>query len=562
MTTATNKIRIIAQSRIVHQRSRIAHRAPMLSIGIAAITLALGFVPVSALTRADQVIPAAPLANRSFLPIAANADGPIPPAPPNTGVITRLSAGGSSVSFNGQVWSGDRFFVGGKPTSNDNVTAIAGTEQDELYFTARTSSEPLGSFSYRIPVPESRNYVVRLHFAEIYWGVYAPAGPGKRVFNVDFENGAARLTNYDIAREAAPMTAVIKDFTVPVNDGTLNIDFRASVDQPLVSAIEVLTTSPPAPPARQPLTPLTWANRAPAPLGRTEAQGIVVNNKLYVLGGFYNAAEQTTDRADVYDPATDTWTRLANVPEKLTHAAVAEDGQGNIYLIGGYVGDHPGPSTAKVWKYSIASNAWSAGPSLPEARGAGAAARIGGRIYYVGGAVRTSVQNTVDRPTHYVLDLTSGTWSSKTPMPNPRNHLGAVALGDKLYAIGGQHAAKEATQNQSQVDVYDPGTDTWTQAAQMPNARGHVSASTFVHNNQIIVAGGSVDGSLFGLASAEVTAYNPAANTWTRLSPLPDARKTPVGGAVGGELIVTTGDGPSGSPDPNTTNWRGRLASP
>jgi hypothetical protein len=36
------------------------------------------------------------------------------------------------------------------------------------------------------------------------------------------------------------MTAVVKTFGVPVSDGTLNISFTASADQPKVSAIEVL----------------------------------------------------------------------------------------------------------------------------------------------------------------------------------------------------------------------------------------------------------------------------------------------------------------------------------
>ncbi|HEX8528581.1 MAG TPA: T9SS type A sorting domain-containing protein, partial [Cytophagales bacterium] len=45
---------------------------------------------------------------------------------------------------------------------------------------------------------------------------------------------------YDIFAEVGAMTAVVKTFGVPVLDGTLNISFTASADQPKVSAIEVL----------------------------------------------------------------------------------------------------------------------------------------------------------------------------------------------------------------------------------------------------------------------------------------------------------------------------------
>lgn len=469
----------------------------------------------------------------------------------------RIAAGDSKVISNGITWNSDQYFRGGKSTDNKNVVAIAGTTDDRLYMKARTSTEPLGSFSYNIPVNSRQTYTVRLHFAELYWGLYAPPGPGRRVFSVSIE-GATQLADYDIATEAAPMTAVIKSFTVPVTDGVLNLDFRASVDQPLVSAIEVLGTPVPAP-QYTPLTPFSWSDRAPAPQALAEAQGMMVGGKLYVMGGFFNTGEEATQRADVFDPATNRWTRLADVPAKLTHAATVDDGQGNIYLLGGYLGDHPGPSTNQVWKYSIATNTWSAGPSLPEARGAGAAARIGNQIHFFGGAVRTDVSDTVDRSAHVVLDLATNTWSTKAPLPNPRNHLGGVALNGKIYAIGGQRSFRENTENQDQVDVYDPQTDTWSQAAPMPNPRGHISASTFVWNNKIVVAGGSVNGAMFGLASTEVTMYEPQTNAWTRATPLPAARKTPVGGAWNNLLIVATGDGVDASPDPTATNWAGQL---
>ncbi len=84
-------------------------------------------------------------------------------------------------------------------------------------------------------------YTVKLHFAEIYWGATGggPGGTGKRVFSVNFEGGTAELVNYDIFAEVGAMAAVVKTFGVPVSDGTLNISFTASVDQPKVSAIEV-----------------------------------------------------------------------------------------------------------------------------------------------------------------------------------------------------------------------------------------------------------------------------------------------------------------------------------
>jgi hypothetical protein len=92
----------------------------------------------------------------------------------------------------------------------------------------------------------------------------------------------------------------------------------------------------------------------------------------------------STTRSDTYDPATNAWTRIADLPEPITHAPVVVDG--NIaYLLGGFVGDAPGPSTDHVWKYDTATNTWSEGPPLPERRGAGGGAIVGRTIHYFGG---------------------------------------------------------------------------------------------------------------------------------------------------------------------------------
>ena len=93
------------------------------------------------------------------------------------------------------------------------------------------------------------------------------------------------------------------------------------------------------------MTSLTWTQPgANAPIARYEAQGLAVDGKLYVFGGFYNQKTQATVQSDRYDIKTDTWTPISPLPEKVTHAGQATDGR-FIYLAGGFVGDHPGGSS-------------------------------------------------------------------------------------------------------------------------------------------------------------------------------------------------------------------------
>src|SRR5271167_1161243 len=58
---------------------------------------------------------------------------------------------------------------------------------------------------------------------------------------------------------------------------------------------------------------LKWKKAAPSPFARVESPAAVVNNKLYLFGGFTEEL-QASNQVDVYDPARDSWTRKKYMP--------------------------------------------------------------------------------------------------------------------------------------------------------------------------------------------------------------------------------------------------------
>ncbi|SHL05998.1 malectin domain-containing carbohydrate-binding protein [Rhodothermus profundi] len=166
-----------------------------------------------------------------------------PPPPPPSAALIRLNTGDGTVTTSGVVWDADAYYSGPSKTYKNLSLPIAGTQDDVLYQTERYSNG--GPMVYEIPLPNGV-YDVRLHFAEIWWGVKKPGGPGSRVFNVDVENGQGVLTNFDIIAEAgAPATALIKTFNgIGVTDGALTIVFTPLVNNAKISAIEILTSGP------------------------------------------------------------------------------------------------------------------------------------------------------------------------------------------------------------------------------------------------------------------------------------------------------------------------------
>ena len=155
----------------------------------------------------------------------------------------RVNSGASTpITINGKTWSADNqySFDNLQPYSNPNVHNIAGTDEDSLYLDEQSSNADKKPFRYEFPVTNG-NYVVRLHFAEIFWGQKGSGsrgGAGSRTFTVKLEN-QSRLVNFDLSQEVGGATAVIKNFPVTVTDGKLNIDFSAMINRPMVSAVEV-----------------------------------------------------------------------------------------------------------------------------------------------------------------------------------------------------------------------------------------------------------------------------------------------------------------------------------
>jgi hypothetical protein len=87
------------------------------------------------------------------------------------------------------------------------------------------------------------------------------------------------------------------------------------------------------------------------------------SGKLWLFGGYFNGAYNDLWK---YDPATGYWTAVqANAsygslqPQPRYHAAEWKDGQGNLWLFGGYGSTINGNgSFSDIWKYSISTNQW------------------------------------------------------------------------------------------------------------------------------------------------------------------------------------------------------------
>lgn len=160
---------------------------------------------------------------------------PIPtstPTPTPIPYIIRVNTGGPTYrDINGNLWSADFGFIGGRTYTTTNN--ILGTNDQKIY-----QSERWGMSEYRFSVPNNRNYTVKMKFAEIYSGCQ---WAGCRIFNVSIE-GNQVLTNFDIFKEArGGYTALDRTYTTRVTDRVLNVSFKAIRNSAKVAGIEIIS---------------------------------------------------------------------------------------------------------------------------------------------------------------------------------------------------------------------------------------------------------------------------------------------------------------------------------
>jgi N-acetylneuraminic acid mutarotase len=167
------------------------------------------------------------------------------------------------------------------------------------------------------------------------------------------------------------------------------------------------------------------------PTARGAGVAVVLDGKIYVAGG---RPPRGNDFA-VYDPATDSWEVLANLPSQRNH----------------FTG-----------------------------------AAINGRVHFVGGRLGHGLSPQMTTA-HEVYDPQTRTWTMAAPMPRARSGMNGVMARGCFHVWGGEGPAGMFADH----DYYDPRTNQWSRLGDMPVPVHGVYGSAFI-DGLIWVSGGGI----------------------------------------------------------------------
>jgi N-acetylneuraminic acid mutarotase len=141
-------------------------------------------------------------------------------------------------------------------------------------------------------------------------------------------------------------------------------------------------------------------------------------------------------------------------------------------------------------------------------------------------------------------DPAANTWRTRASMPTPRNHMVGGAIGGKIYVASGRVGAafiSGGSSNVGVIEAYDPAADSWSHGlARMANARSAGAGS--VYNGKLYVTGGEYQEPGMMATFRSLEAYDPVANAWQTLQPMPVSRHGLAGAVVGNRLHMVSGD--------------------
>jgi N-acetylneuraminic acid mutarotase len=234
---------------------------------------------------------------------------------------------------------------------------------------------------------------------------------------------------------------------------------------------------------------------------------VLADGRVMVAGGTSTlvdvtaAITSTLQSAEIYNPATGSWSGAANIGGYRLAPALSLLPNGQIMVSGGvqvsFFFGFPisAISTTNVQRYNPGSNNWSNGPSMSQGRAGHQYNQVtlnDGRILMTGGI---NVPNLLGAQTAApisgaeVYNPTSNSWQTVN-MPNARALHSATVLADgRVAACGGAQGTLTTPISIANVDVFNPSTNTWSSAPALTGARASHTANLMPDGTLVLFGG-------------------------------------------------------------------------
>jgi large repetitive protein len=289
--------------------------------------------------------------------------------------------------------------------------------------------------------------------------------------------------------------------------------------------------------------PNTWVPTGPMSVARAgQTATLLGDGKVLVAGG-------GTATAELYNPASATFTATGSMSTARRDATATLLGNGDVLVAGGIEGGYRQLSSAEL--YDPTSGTWSLTGSMSVARSGQTATLLpDGDVLVAGGGCNgqaygcNSGSFEVSLKSAELYDPTTGTWSTTKSMKDGRQYFTATLLPDgKVLVAGGFNSCDDDfCSDLNTAELYDPATGSWSDTGSFSGAREQQTA-TLLGDGDVLLAGGLTEGgdSGVGHAYADADLYDPSTGTWTRTAPMPAPHSGQTATLLSNGWVLTAG---------------------
>jgi N-acetylneuraminic acid mutarotase len=290
----------------------------------------------------------------------------------------------------------------------------------------------------------------------------------------------------------------------------------------------------------------SWTKTGSMAASRTEFTAtLLLDGRVLVVGGNpYEplagcdtpscSAEQAT--AELFDPKTGRWSATGHMSVGRAGHTATRLADGRVLVAGGVGG---GISLRSTDIYAPATGTWSKTGAMAAGRaGHGAVALADGSVLVAGGFGETGPLGTAER-----YDPTKGTWAAAGTLPGVSIGTATLLSDGRVLLAGGDTGLAQP----HSADLFDPTSDSWSATGSMITARqSHVTV--LLPDGRVLAAGGwnVTQSATSFLNTAEI--YDPTTGTWTATASTTVARAGATATALkDGTVLLVGGDAGSGA---------------
>jgi hypothetical protein len=265
----------------------------------------------------------------------------------------------------------------------------------------------------------------------------------------------------------------------------------------------------------------------------------LADGRYLAISGNSSDSTHWADTPEVYDPKTNTWTLLSGISTPQVH----EDEYPFSYLLPSGKVFTIGPDEDNSFLLDANARTWTPVGGASGVHNGSSVMYRPGKVLYSGGGVNINAAGPSFRTTA-VIDLTAPTptWQQTASMNSARVYHTLTMLADgTVLAVGGAPDTDQhiVTTGVLPTEIWNPATMTWTPGAPMAASRNYHSTALLLPDGRVYVAGG---GHPFGQSDAGQYSAQTYSPSYLFNGARPTITSVPSTASYGSSISVQTPD--------------------